>query len=81
MKIIQEIKAFIKWRRAQREKWLWYAPLLSLEMGAYTYEECLLAAGQASKIPHEEVGIVAHAMYCRCNRGKATLADALKGLT
>jgi hypothetical protein len=77
MKILQDIKQFLHWREKQKRRVKNYSPLLSLEMGAYTYEECLLAASRSRIIPHEDVGIVAQYMYCRCNRGKRTIGYAL----
>ena len=51
-------------------------PLLSLELGAYTYEDCLLSVASTT-ISHEAIGVAAQMLYCRCNRGKGTLEDAI----
>lgn len=77
MKIINEIKAFIRWKKADSYRYRALAPLLAIEMGKYTYEDCLLAAGRSNNIPHEDVGIVAQSLYCRCDRGKVTLEEAI----
>ena len=52
-------------------------PLLSIELGAYTYESCLMAVASTT-ISHEDIGVAAWALYCRCNRGKGTLEDAIR---
>jgi len=78
MKLINKIKAFFRWEKEQRWRYQALAPLLSIEMGAYTYDECLLAAGRSKEIPHEDVGIVAQCLFCRCNRGKVSMEEAIK---
>jgi hypothetical protein len=77
MNIIQIIRDFLRWRNRQRALCDAIRPLVSIELDAYTYDECLLAAGHDKRIPHEVVGIVAQCLYCRCNRGKGTLEQAL----
>lgn len=77
MKIIREFKKFLQWRKKQKKLNRDMMPLLSIELKAYTYDECLLAAGRDKRIPHEMVGVVAQTLYCRCSRGTGTLERAL----
>lgn len=55
-------------------------PLLSLELGPYSYIECLAAVTGAG-IPWSWHGHVARMLYNRSNRGKETLETAKKILS
>lgn len=52
-------------------------PLLSLELAAYTKEQCLVAADDMP-LPHTSVGEVAAILHARSGRGSDTLDAAVK---
>ena len=77
MRILRDVREFIQWRKSQKHLRGKIQRLLSIEMGDYSYDQCLLAAGHNNNIPHEHVGTVAIMMHARCSRGKTTLEEAM----
>lgn len=50
-------------------------PALSMELGAHSHGECLVAASRV--VPHQFVGELAALLYCRCNRGDMSVDRAV----
>lgn len=83
-RLYKELKHFIAQIRAgyprQADEEGYYRivrPLLSLELGPYTYIECITAA-YTSGIPRDYISRVGYMLFARSNRGKATMKQVRK---
>lgn len=86
--LLNEIKYFLRqiYHRYPRQRmdlirYRCFAPILSLELKPYTFENCLLAAWSCKPIPYDWMGTLAACFYIRSGRGKATLEEAREKFT
>ena len=68
----------IAWRNYAAIRYEQTNRLLSLELAAYTYTECLIAAATCPALLREYVGYAAEILYARTGRGSLTLDAAIK---
>jgi hypothetical protein len=79
IKLFNRWKEFRAWEADNKLVSNSMKPVLSMELGDYSYEECLIAVSR-SGLPMGYFGIAASFLYARTQRGRDTLKSAISAI-